>query len=161
MGRPKERIPIFLELISGKLAIILHDVWGIYDCIDWDMVTDLYDIKTIKEFWEFKSDLRFSQVLVSLGIIPNIPGFWYYIEENEILEKLGVPAREYLLWGQNYDKDMNPLPNTLYKPIKDLAIDHIQAILDGGYAKNPKYIKCFEEELKLRNGNTTNSTETT
>ena len=83
------------------------------------------------------------------------------IEEDEILEKLGIPAREYLLWGQNYDKDVNLLPKTLYKPIKDLTTDHIQAILDGGYTKNPKYIKCFEEELKLRNGNTTNSTETT
>lgn len=147
--RYKERIPIFLEHINGKLTFIVVNIWKIKSEIS-DIKPIYENKKIIKNFWLKNPDLRFSQVLINLGIIPNIPGFWYYIEEDEILEKLEIEPREYLLWGQNYDKNMNLLPSTIYKPIKDLETDHIQAILDGGYTKNPKYIKCFEEELKLR-----------
>ena len=59
--------------------------------------------------------------------------------------------RQYLTWGNNYDKDMNRLPETIYNPIKNMTSDHIQAILDGGWAKNnPFYEELFKEELKFR-----------
>jgi 3'-phosphoadenosine 5'-phosphosulfate sulfotransferase (PAPS reductase)/FAD synthetase len=59
--------------------------------------------------------------------------------------------RQYLTWGKNYDKDMNRLPETIYSPIKDMTSDHIQAILDGNYAKNnPFYEELFKEELIFR-----------
>ena len=152
--RPIERIPVFLEKINGKLTFIVVNIWKINNNIS--NIKPIYKNKEkIKEFWLKNPDLRFSQVLINLGIVPNISGFWYYLEEDEILEKLEIPQREYLLWGQNYDKDMNILPKTIYKPIKDLDTDHIQAILDGNFCKSEEYKKCFEEELKLReDGNT-------
>ena len=59
--------------------------------------------------------------------------------------------RQYLTWGNNFDKDMNRLPKTIYNPIKDMTSDHIQAILDGGWTKNnPFYEELFKEELKFR-----------
>lgn len=59
--------------------------------------------------------------------------------------------RQYLTWGNNYDKDMNRLPETIYNPIMNMTSDHIQAILDGGWAKNnPFYEELFKEELKFR-----------
>jgi hypothetical protein len=59
--------------------------------------------------------------------------------------------RQYLTWGNNYDKDMNRLPETIYNPIKDMTSDHIQAILDGGWARNNQlYEELFKEELKFR-----------
>jgi hypothetical protein len=59
--------------------------------------------------------------------------------------------RKYLTWGNNYDKDMNRLPETIYNPIKDMTSDHIQAILDGGWTKNNQfYEELFKEELKFR-----------
>lgn len=59
--------------------------------------------------------------------------------------------RQYLTWGNNYDKDMNRLPKTIWNPIKDMTMEHIQAILDGGWAKdNPFYVELFKEELKFR-----------
>lgn len=148
--RPIERIPIFLDLINGRNVEIFNKVWELNGYVDFDMFADLYDAMLIKEFWLENPDLRYSQVLVGLRIIPNVPGFWYYKEENEILEKLGIDPREYLLWGQNYDKDMNLLPKIIYKPIKELSTEHIKAILDGGFAKREKYIKCFKKELELR-----------
>ena len=155
--RPKERIIPFLEFIDN--VKLIRDIWNII--VDEEEFRDtLWLIRShqdqIKEFWLENPDLRYSQVLINLGIIPNISGFWYYIEEDEILEQLGIPAREYLLWGRNYDKDMNLLPKTERILIKDMATDHIQAILDGNFAKNPKYIECFKNELKLRENEKTN-----
>lgn len=60
--------------------------------------------------------------------------------------------REHLKWGNNYDKDMNALPETIWVPIKDMSSEHIQAILDGGYVKNNyAYQELFKEELEFRN----------
>ena len=60
--------------------------------------------------------------------------------------------REHLKWGNNYDKDMNALPETIWIPIKDMSSNHIQAILDGGYVKNNyAYQELFKEELEFRN----------
>lgn len=60
--------------------------------------------------------------------------------------------REHLKWGNNYDKDMNALPETIWVPIKNMSSEHIQAILDGGYVKNNyAYQELFKEELEFRN----------
>jgi len=59
--------------------------------------------------------------------------------------------RQYLTWGNNYDKDMNKLPETIYNPIMDMSKEHIEAILEGGWCKNnPFYEELFKEELKFR-----------
>lgn len=60
--------------------------------------------------------------------------------------------RQHLKWGNNYDKDMNALPETIWVPIKDMSSEHIQAILDGGYVKNNyAYQELFKKELEFRN----------
>lgn len=58
--------------------------------------------------------------------------------------------REYLTWGVNYDKNMNRLPNTIFKPIKDLEIDHIEAILRTQNLSE-LYEETFHKELEYRN----------
>ncbi len=59
--------------------------------------------------------------------------------------------RENLRWGKNYDKDMNMLPETEWMLIKDMTTDHIEAILEGGYANgNDFYVEIFNNELKFR-----------
>ena len=58
--------------------------------------------------------------------------------------------REYLYWGQNFDKDMNPLPKTIWRPIRDLNTDHIEAIILGNYCKNLTYLSVFVNELEYR-----------
>lgn len=62
--------------------------------------------------------------------------------------------RQYLVWGKNYDKDMNRLPETEWVTIQDMTSDHIEAIIDGGYAANNKFYEdVFKEELKFRKKN--------
>jgi len=153
MSKPIERINPFLDFIYPEFEKLLFNIYKL------EITKDEYykflgnfvsQTNIVEKYWLENPDLRFSQVLINLGIIPNIPGVWYYIEEDEILEQLGIESREYLLWGQNYDKNIKLLPKTIRKPIKDLTTEHIQAILDGGYAGNKKYLECFKNELKLR-----------
>jgi len=154
--RSKLRIPIFLNLIDGIYTDVFTQSFGFnYDDETIDQYVDsIYEnLFEITEYWTENPDLRFSQVLINIGIIPNVPGVWYYKEEHEILQDLGVQTREFLLWGQNFDKDMNRLPETIYKPVKDLSTDHIKAILDGGWCRSEPYLQCFKDELILREGN--------
>lgn len=152
MRRP-ERIPIFLELIDGKLTEVILNCYNLNfdgDVLQQDVRLYYGKLPEIERFWTDNPDLRFSQVLIAKEIIPNIPGSWYYMEENDILKKLGIEPREYLLWGQVFDKDMNRLPEPIYRPIKDLDTGHIQAILDGNWCRLDNYKECFKNELKLR-----------
>ena len=37
--------------------------------------------------------------------------------------------REQFTWGQNYDENNNKLPETIYRPLKDLTSSHITGII--------------------------------
>jgi hypothetical protein len=55
--------------------------------------------------------------------------------------------RKYIYWGTRYDKDSNLLQQVIWKPIMDLTIEHIEAIIDtqkqiGGIVKDT-FIKEF------------------
>lgn len=150
--RLKERIDIFLNLVDVRKALDIY-----FNRIEVseelkNNYTDsiLKNYEKIRKYWKSNYDLRFPQVLVNLGIIPNYQGFWYYIEEVEILLKLGVEPREFLFWGRNYDKDMHKLPKTEYLLIKDMNTDHIQAIIDGKWCIGGIHYETFLKELERR-----------
>ena len=50
------------------------------------------------------------------------------LEEDTIYD-LMPEIREVFIWGQNYDEFDNRLPETIYKPLKDLTTSHIASIL--------------------------------
>lgn len=56
--------------------------------------------------------------------------------------------REWVLWGRNYDKDMNRLEETEWIPIKDLDTDHIYKILESNIYYS--YRRLMEEEIIYR-----------
>lgn len=151
--RPKERIPIFWKFADGFVTNILIRSYGIsreLDDLD-QTVENIYALKDeMLDYWNANPDLRFSQVLVNLGRIPNIPGGWYYMEEHEVLDALGISLRRYLLWGSIYDKDSNRLSETIYRTIEQLDSDHIKAIIRGEWTKDETYLNAFNEELRRR-----------
>jgi hypothetical protein len=102
----------------------------------------------LKQFHKENYDLRFTQVIQIK--IAYFPGFQFYMEDAEVLEKLNVPLRLLLYWGQNYDVNNNKLKKTKYILIKDLDTDHIEAILQNVKNINNVYKKTLTEELKLR-----------
>lgn len=56
--------------------------------------------------------------------------------------------REKAKWGRNYDKDKNLLPETEWTLIKDIAQDHLEALLE--YTVNKPINKIFRNELLYR-----------
>lgn len=151
--RAIERIELFLDKVDLKK--LLNQTWNII--VEQDELEDtLWIINShkndINKFWKENPDLRFSQVLINMGIISNIPGYWYYMEESEILEKQGYPPEEVNYWGVYFDKDMNPLENPYYAPLSTLNTEHLKAILNGGFVKNnTKYQEIIKKILKERN----------
>jgi len=148
--RLKERIPLFLEKMDlPKILTILFPTQST-NTID-SFVKEIYPaLGRIEKYWYENQDERFTQVLVNMGLIPNIPGVWYYKEDDELLIEQGLEPRDVLFWGKNYTKEMKRLPKTEWILIRDMSTDHIQAVLDGKFTKNPTYLKVFKDELKLR-----------
>lgn len=59
--------------------------------------------------------------------------------------------RQYLEWGQNFDKNNKRLLKTKFISIKDLATDHIFAILKNVWKISLIYRDTFNKELDYRN----------
>ncbi len=104
-----------------------------------------YDLKKLHNEYP---DLRFSQILQHMGLYKE--GFWYHIEDEAVLMSLGVEPREVLYWGNNYSKNNNRLKKTNWMLIKDMDTEHIKAVLSNNFTHNVTYMKCFINELKLR-----------
>lgn len=143
------RIPIILDKIDLVQFIKDLKVFDIDEIINVSMV----DVNKIREYWLKHPDLRLTQVLVGLEIIPNTLGFWFYTEETDYVVQKGIlNFDEINYWGINYDKDNIKLPETIWKPLKELEIDHIRNILkwfddNEGYI-NKSYRDYFEKRLR-------------
>ena len=148
--RIRERIPNFLDKLCPKL---LHDLFLSWFGTNFEE-TELKICKDrckIKKFWIANHNLRFSQVLVNMGYIENLPGAWYYLEDDVCLQLIGIPDRDCLFWGQGYDKDMNRLPETNWILIKNMSEDHIRAVIAYMGERLPdKYKNVFQKELEIR-----------
>lgn len=87
--RNPERIDSFVDvIIPTYVRAVIIVCWRLrLDHLDaFDSIVENKEV--IREFWKENPDLRFSQVLICLELLPNIPGFWYYMEEDEILDIL-------------------------------------------------------------------------
>jgi hypothetical protein len=109
--------------------------------------------KDIKIFHQVNPFLRFSQVLQFFNLYKE--GFWFFIEDEAVLMSLGVEPREVLYWGNNYSAKGNRLKKTNWMLIKDMNTEHIKAVLDGNFINNLVYLKAFNDELKLRENEST------
>jgi hypothetical protein len=148
--RIRERIPNFIDKLCPELLHKLFIYW--FNTNFEDVESKICkDRRKIKKFWMANHDLRFSQVLVNMGYLDNIPGVWYYLEDDDSLINAGCDPRECVFWGQLYDKDMKRLPEVKHLLIKDLTIDHIHAIIAFMGERLPvKYKDIFNNELKIR-----------
>jgi len=144
--RKKERIPVLLNLIDWNK---LEESFSLnFSNIEKDETI----LIQIDDYWNKNPDQRFGQMLINLGIAEN--NYYLWNEEcNQFLKDQGVDPKEYTLWGVNFDKDRNRLPETTWKLAKDLDTDHIEAILeDYSYAMfiNKFYATLFKSILEDR-----------
>ena len=146
--RPKERIPTFIELIDWKQLI--EKQWK----LPFNKTERKHVIAQIKNnipkiimYWAEYPDERIGQVLVNMGIISNVSGMWYYMEDDDILIKQGHKPEDVCLWG-TYGKDgKQPFKRIL---IRDMSTEHMQACIDTQPNINPAYKELFEKLIKER-----------
>lgn len=143
--KTKRKLYKLFEYIKGGIKASGFD-FKIHDYVDY-----FYKNKTLFEFWKQNPDLRFTQLLINTGILPNFPGFWYYLEDEELFIKAGLlKPRDIYFWGINYDIKNKKLKNTKYKLIKDLDTDHIKVLVNNDICGR-MYKELLLEELRLRN----------
>ena len=150
-----KRITPFLENVNW--FYLLHNQWNLFNSKleAGSYVKDIKEhIKVIKEFWTNNPDLRISQVLVTLGILPNIMGaYWYMMEEHEILIGQHVVHPENcLFWGSIYTRRLKRRKQTKYILIKDMSKNHINNVFaHNGIRLHPEYARAFENILSKPN----------
>ena len=154
--RPKERIPIFIRHVN--IRQLITEWFKNMKIPTFSMNKAIKEITTkilyLTQYWQDNPNLRFSEVLVNTGLLPTIPGTWYYEEDHDILIKQGCYPRDITLWGRNFNKEGNRLPKTEWILIKDLSTNHIENILISEFIHlNDKYKKYFQYELKFRKNN--------
>lgn len=149
--RVLERIDNFLSKVDwGKL----NDRWELRKLIpDLKSVLTTQINPTLVEYWKDNFDQRFGQALINSGLVPGNILIWIDEDEDILLDQ-GLPPEEVYYWKSNYDKDMNPLPKTIFKLIKDLDTDHIENIykyiFDIGGRLSTNYRIAFNNVLESR-----------
>jgi hypothetical protein len=165
MGRCKERIPIVLKHIdwydfiskSGFIDAYFKDL----NCPDHlrdkniDATKLQYIVEKCKDkiasigsYWVENPDQRLTQVLVNMGIIENVSGTWYYMEETEyMITSHTLKPEEILFWG-SYGKDGQQ--KLKYILLKDMESEHIEACLKTQKNMNQYYRKTMEKILRFR-----------
>ncbi len=142
--RKIERIKPFLGIICSDEYIIPE--W-ISDSIRFHIKQIVIDNrKVIEEQWIKNQNWRFTQLLINIGAIPNIPGIWYYKEEYDWFKEQ-KDLRQILFWG-TFEKD-GEFNNHIQIAIKDMEIDHIKNCLTYTYVEGI-YREVFEAELIYR-----------
>ena len=152
--RIPERIPIIMEVLKDhdKLVNVLS-TYGEEHIQYLPHVVDKLDI--IENVWKQNPDYRLSQVLVYQNAIPNIPGMWFYKEDEDIMIESGcLEERDIYFWGKRYTKDGKIMPNYEFVLIKDMETSHIKSILrdneEGLMKTSKKYLEMFNRELNYR-----------
>lgn len=155
--RIKERIPIVLKFINFEefLKDILQNLYS-FENINTIVKNFNLNINNIEKYWLNNPDLRLTQVLINLDIIPNFPGSWYYIEETDWLIKNNYCKFEDInFWGKRLDINNKLLSETKWILLKDLSMDHIESILSFVEKNNinikPEYKKYFKQRLSKNN----------
>lgn len=115
----------------------------------------------LKEDWLKDYDLRLGQLIwnndctngqneLSEFLQQKIDKMLFHIEDNDLLLALGIPAREFFLWGKRLDEHGNQLKKTKYILLKDLDSLHLDKIIKHLRETDKlTYIQLFKDELEL------------
>lgn len=153
MRRP-ERIPIIMEVLKDHDKLV--NVLSTYGEEFIQYLPHVVDkLNTIEDIWKQIPDYRLSQILIYQDVIPNIPGMWFYKEDEDVMVESGcLEERDIYFWGKNFTKEGKKLSQTEYILIKDMGTSHIKSILrdneEGLMTTSKKYLEMFNRELNYR-----------
>lgn len=153
--RPKERIPIFFELIDWEY---LSKRWGFKKRIDKHVLNHIPYIN-VSKYWLENPDQRIGQILINLELIPDKMNIWLD-EEWEILRDQGIAPEEFLMWTSYYDKDMKPLEKPKTRLIKDMCKSHIENVIKNIEEKGGSFEYDYNKLVKQAFDNMLNKEST-
>lgn len=141
--RNEKRIPIIIDFFEKNPEVL--NKFANYQ------VNHENCIALLKKDWGKHPDFRLSQFLIVHGVIPD--GVIWNIEETDwLIENNYFQFEELHFWGVNYDENNLRLPNTEFRLLKDLKLDHIKAILELFNGRNlhldTEYAKYFSKRIK-------------
>lgn len=122
----------------------------------------LEKVLPLKQEWLESYDLRLGQLIwnndyrnmeneLSEFLQCKINKMLFHIEDNELMLQLGIPARNFFLWGKNFDEHGNQLWKTKFVLLKDIETDHLENIIEYLKENEPSYVlPLFINELNLR-----------
>jgi len=128
----------------------------------------LEKVLPLKEEWLKYTDYRLGQLIdnndfktgqkeLSEFLQSKIDRMLFHIEDNDLLLALGIPVRDFFIWGKNYDENGNQLEKTEYILLKDMGTDHIENVIKYLIENNNlNNIQLFKDELELRRLDNTN-----
>ncbi len=145
MRRP-ERIPIVLELINWDR--FLTEMIGTNEHLP--VISE--NLPRIIKEWYAAPDLRLGQLLINMGLLPDIGRLWMVEEVDWLVINNYCNFEDINFWGRDFNKDGRRIDKTEYILLKDLTDDHIENILrwfvTRGGRLNSDYEKYFIERLK-------------
>ena len=141
--RNEWRIPIIIDFFD-KNPEVLNKFLGTE--VDSEEI-----IITLKGYWEKNYDQRLGQLLLNNELTEN-GSVWHVEEVDWLIENEYLKFEDLNFWGINYDKDGNRLPETQFKLLKDLDLNHIKNIIkwyqDKGLYLNLKYTEYFNKRIE-------------
>lgn len=141
--RPIERINNFLNKTDWAK---LEERWGINTPLIRFIKNDYSNYTNLVQYWKSNPDQRIGQVLINLGLIPDKMNIWLD-EESDILISQGIAPEECLYWISIMDKDKKLLPHPISRLIKDMSVDHLQAIINDGYRLSDNMKQAFNNVI--------------
>lgn len=144
--RNPNRIPIILKFFREnptQLSMFLFNI---------KLTKPVELSEEFEKFWLENPDLRLGQALINYNVIKDST-VWFKEEDNWLIDHGYFKLEEIKFWGVNYDKEGNRLPETQYKLLKDLDIEHIKNIIKWFEKHNPLdkinpfYLEYFNKRL--------------
>jgi hypothetical protein len=123
-----------------------------------DTIKNLKEYKDyIKNRWKKNPELSLGEILSLLGFLPkNIissskTSTWYYEDYEDIMCRMNVPERDYLIWRSSYNIFGKRRKHAVYQLVKDMSSYHIKKILNSSMLiMSDRYAQVLKDELTLR-----------
>jgi len=149
VSRPEKRIPIVMKHIDW--ADFINELGFTLSEEEKDKIVLNCQIRYNDIFtkWKESPDLRLTQVLATLEIVPNFAGGWFYIEESDyMVRKNFIKPEEILFWG-SYGKS-GKLEDFHWVLINDMETKHIENCLSTQKNMKPVYRQAMTNVLRKR-----------
>lgn len=144
--RKKERIPVVLEFFKNN-----EKAFNEFTLTEKNFHDFINKFSDIEEKWLEYPDLRFGQLLINMGIIPDNSSL-HKEEDQWLINHNYINIEDIMTWTSYFNKEGEKLKQSKTVFLKDLTDDHIENIINFVDVKKlyPGYENYFRKRLNER-----------